>query len=71
MGAIKHISKGEKYGKGRINKMVNLALTGIYIVFLGLGLYGCSHQTPVASTPENHRNRHFMSALEALTTSQC
>jgi hemoglobin len=52
MGAIKHISKGEKYGKGRINKMVNLALTGIYIVFLGLGLYGCSHQTPVASTPE-------------------
>lgn len=38
--------------KQRMGKIVNLVLTGVVISFLGLGLYGCSHQTPVTSTPE-------------------
>ena len=52
MNGVGKKKKEESMKKERIDKMVNLALTGVFIIFLGLGLYGCSHQTPVISTPE-------------------
>jgi hemoglobin len=38
--------------KERICRFVNFALTAVFVVFLGLGLYGCSHQKSTAATPE-------------------
>lgn len=37
--------------KENMDKIVNLALTGVFIIFLSFGLSGCSHQKPAAAPP--------------------
>ncbi|MGD9365308.1 MAG: group 1 truncated hemoglobin [Desulfobacteraceae bacterium] len=37
--------------KENMDKIVNLALTGVFIILLSFGLSGCSHQKPAAAPP--------------------